>query len=153
MPVCVMVQHRDQIKLCVPLSRELLWRGGFVRGKESAPHQQPRTQKTGVLCHAEKSPEQQVARLAGEGRFSARYSTTSLSERTSSDLFVRTVVMWGVFPCQSVQHHCIGTPARHVGRPNFILVAEEIHGKTGPAPSGAVLFGPFSLAKKKKGVK
>jgi hypothetical protein len=27
-----------------------------------------------------------------------------------------------------------------------------VHGKTGPAPSGAVLFGPFSWAYKKKGV-
>ncbi len=29
----------------------------------------------------------------------------------------------------------------------------EIRGKTGPVPNGAVLFGPFSLARKKKGVK
>ena len=35
--------------------------------------------------------------------------------------------------------------------PNFHLSGDEaIRGKTGPAPSGAVLFGPFSWAYKKK---
>ena len=31
-----------------------------------------------------------------------------------------------------------------------ILTTDEIRGKTGPVPNGAVLFGPFSLARKKK---
>ena len=35
----------------------------------------------------------------------------------------------------------------------LVFSLEVICGKTGPAPSGAVLFGPFSLARKKKGVK
>ena len=32
----------------------------------------------------------------------------------------------------------------------FIIATGVIHGKTGPVPNGAVLFGPFSLARKKK---
>ena len=36
---------------------------------------------------------------------------------------------------------------------SFVSAPEVVHVKTGPAPSGAVLFGPFSLARKKKGVK
>ena len=36
-------------------------------------------------------------------------------------------------------------------RPRSLVCATEVvHGKTGPAPSGAVLFGPFSWAYKKK---
>jgi hypothetical protein len=33
----------------------------------------------------------------------------------------------------------------------LVFSLEVICGKTGPAPIGAVLFGPFSLARKKKG--
>ena len=32
----------------------------------------------------------------------------------------------------------------------FVFATGDIRGKTGPAPSGAVLFGPFSYANKKK---
>ena len=36
------------------------------------------------------------------------------------------------------------------GHPIPIGASELIHGKTGPPPRGAVLFGPFSYAHKKK---
>ena len=35
----------------------------------------------------------------------------------------------------------------------FVVATEMVHGKTGPAPSGAVLFGPFSWAYVEKGRK
>ena len=38
------------------------------------------------------------------------------------------------------------------GHPDSIYASEVIHGKTGPLPKGAVLFGPFSYAHKKKDV-
>ncbi len=84
------------------------------------------------------------------GRFSTLYSTTSLSERTSWDLFLSTVVARGVFPCKSVQHRSVGTPDGLEGHRISVSAAEVIHGKTGPPPRGAVLFGPFSYAHKKK---
>ena len=62
----------------------------------------------------------------------------------------RPVVVMGVFPCLSDQHSCIGTVKEPVGHPIPICAPEVIHGKTGSAPSGAVLFGPFSYANKKK---
>ena len=37
--------------------------------------------------------------------------------------------------------------------PSCIRPSEGIHGKTGPLPKGAVLFGPFSYAHKKKDVR
>ena len=57
---------------------------------------------------------------------------------------------WGVFPCYSVQQHrsLPAVPVR--GRHSSVVTTEVVHGKTGPAPSGAVLFGPFSWAYKKK---
>ena len=43
-----------------------------------------------------------------------------------------------------------GVPGGLVGRLIDIRAPEVIHGKTGPVPNGAVLFGPFSYANKKK---
>ena len=62
------------------------------------------------------------------------------------------VVVRGVFPCESVLLPGSGVPPGLAGRPNSVLATEEIHGKTGPLPKGAVLFGPFSYAHKKKDV-
>ena len=59
----------------------------------------------------------------------------------------------GFFPCHSVHLRRSEVPGTLVGRPISICTPEEIHGKTGSAPSGAVLFGPFSANKKKgKGI-
>ncbi len=44
----------------------------------------------------------------------------------------------------------MGTPEALLGHLIPIYGPEVVHGKTGPAPSGAVLFGPFSYANKKK---
>jgi hypothetical protein len=38
------------------------------------------------------------------------------------------------------------------GQPISIYATEVVHGKTGPAPSGALLFRPFSWAKQEKGL-
>ena len=65
----------------------------------------------------------------------------------------RPVAEIGVFPCHSVHLRRSEVPGTLVGRPISICAPEEIHGKTGSAPSGAVLFGPFSANKKKdKGI-
>ena len=56
----------------------------------------------------------------------------------------------GVFPRCSVHRPCIGSSDVSAGHRGSKYAPEEIRGKTGPAPSGALLFGPFSYAHKKK---
>ena len=50
-------------------------------------------------------------------------------------------------PSIALRHRGIGFVRR---AQSFVFASGVIHGKTGPAPSGAVLFGPFSWAYKKK---
>ena len=47
----------------------------------------------------------------------------------------------------------MGTPKALSGHRMPVYASEVIHGKTGPLPKGALLFGPFSYAHKKKDVK
>ena len=60
--------------------------------------------------------------------------------------------VWGVFPCLSIQRICTGTAEGLAGHTNPVYASGVIHGKTGPLPKGALLFGPFSYAHKKKDV-
>ena len=111
------------------------WCGGFVRGMKRAAHQQPRTPEPRVPCCPAKP----------------RYNRSPASRAEAGS------------PCLSDQHSCIGTVKEPVGHPIPICAPEVIHGKTGPAclcvlsharrqaPSGALLFRPFSWAKQEKG--
>ena len=73
--------------------------------------------------------------------------------RSIKALHNRRPGVWGVFPCLSVQRIRPGTPEGLPGHPNPMYASGVIHGKTGSLPKGALLFGPFSSAHKKKDVK
>ena len=95
-------------------------------------------QPTAVTLH-----QKQTAKANGGP---SRINQDDLTGRPS----VRTVGKGGVFPCKSVQQLRSLRADSVTGQPNSNCATEVVHGKTGPAPSGAVLFGPFSWAYKKK---
>ena len=101
-----------------------------------------KTKKTGLTQRHEGTEKNSQPRAV-----QTQIQTGILATRTHD----RPEVELGFLPCHSAHLRKPGVPGGLVGHPIPICTTEAIHGKTGSAPSGALLFRPFSWAMQEKG--